>query len=77
MVKRLNIIVFLSLLLAQSGERGDPDFRRSTNIDVNKVRTTIFNFGITGRTGANPGEIPYEWPVNSGQHYIAMTALAV
>ena len=25
--------------------------------------------------GANPGEIPYAWPVNSGKHYIAMTAL--
>ncbi|HJL74077.1 MAG TPA: hypothetical protein QGF17_01975 [Candidatus Marinimicrobia bacterium] len=74
-------ISFLSLLFtmlwSQSNERGDPDYRRATNIDVNKIRATIFNFGITGRTWANPGEIPYEWPVNSGQHYIAMTALAV
>ena len=74
-------IFFISLLFtflwSQSDERGDPDYRRSTNIDVNKVRTTIFNFGITGRQSATPGEIPYEWPVNSGQMYIAMTALAV
>ncbi|MBC8344657.1 MAG: hypothetical protein H8E56_00195, partial [Candidatus Marinimicrobia bacterium] len=78
MVKRLlTLLIFTAFIFPQSEERGDPDYRRSTNIDVNKVRTTIFNFGITGRTGANPGEIPYEWPVNSNQHYIAMTALAV
>lgn len=58
-------------------ERGDPNFRRKTDIDGNKVRTSVFNFGLTGRTGANPGEIPYEWPINSGKHYIALTALFV
>ena len=67
----------LSSVMSQSKERGNPNFRRSTNIDINKIRATIFNFGVTGRTGTNPGEIPYEWPVNSGQKYIAMTALAV
>lgn len=86
MKKLLSIIAILcSLMLAQfeagehvpSDERGDPNYRRTTNEDVNKVRTSIFNYGITGRTGANVGEIPYEWPVNSGQHYIAMTALSV
>jgi len=69
-----------ALLTAQhvpSDERGDPDFRRKTDIDGNKVRTTIFNFGLTGRTGAVPGEIPYEWPINTGRHYIALTALFV
>ncbi|UCD38399.1 MAG: hypothetical protein JSW54_02670, partial [Fidelibacterota bacterium] len=58
-------------------ERGDPNFRRQTDIDGNKVRTSIFNFGLTGRTGALPGEIPYEWPINTGKHYIALTALFV
>jgi len=78
MVRHISFISLLfTLLWSQSDERGDPDYRRSTNIDVNKVRTTIFNFGITGRQSATPGEIPYEWPVNSGQMYIAMTALAV
>ena len=72
-----SIFLLLTFLWSQSDERGDPDYRRSTNIDVNKVRTTIFNYGITGRQSATPGEIPYEWPVNSGQMYIAMTALAV
>ncbi len=59
-----------------SDERGDPNYRRTTNEDVNKVRTSVFNYGITGRTGANVGEIPYEWPVNSGRMYLAMTALS-
>ncbi len=58
-------------------ERGNPNFRRQTDIDGNKVRTSIFNFGLTGRTGAVPGEIPYEWPINTGKHYIALTALFV
>lgn len=60
-----------------STERGDPNFRRQTDIDGNKVRTSIFNFGLTGRTGAVPGEIPYEWPINTGHHYIALTGLFV
>jgi len=78
MVRFISFICLLfTFLWSQSDERGDPDYRRSTNIDVNKVRTTIFNYGITGRQSATPGEIPYEWPVNSGQMYIAMTALAV
>lgn len=60
-----------------SDERGDPNYRRQTDIDGNKVRTSIFNFGLTGRTGAVPGEIPYEWPINTGKHYIALTGLFV
>ena len=58
-------------------ERGNPDFRRWTNIDVNKVRTSIMNYGISGRAGSIPAHVPYEWPVNSGQMYIALAALAV
>ena len=60
-----------------SDERGDPNYRRDTNIDVNRVRATVFNYGVTGRTGADPSQYPFEWPVNSGKMYIAMTALAV
>ncbi len=60
-----------------SKERGDPRFRRKTNIDANLVRTTIFNFGLTGRTGVVPGEIPYEWPKNTGQDYIALTGIFI
>jgi hypothetical protein len=47
--------------------------RRQTNLDANNLRTTVFNFGQTGRTGAVPGEIPYEWPKNTRRNYIALT----
>ena len=77
MVKKSYIFFLWSFLYCQSDERGDPDFRRWTNIDVNKVRTSILNWGISGRAGAIPAHIPYEWPVNSGQMYIAMAALSV
>ena len=80
------LICITGLILAQyeaqehvpSDERGDPNYRRMTNIDVNLVRTSIFNYGVTGRPGTDsPLYVPYEWPVNSGQHYIAMTSLCV
>ena len=58
-------------------KRGNPDFRRWTNIDVNKVRTSIMNYGISGRAGSIPAHVPYEWPVNSGQMYIALAFSAV
>ena len=35
------------------------------------------NYGISGRAGSIPAHVPYEWPVNSGQMYIALAALAV
>ena len=77
----VTLFVFLITgLFAQhvpSDERGDPNFRRDTNIDANQVRATVLNFGITGRISADPSQYPYEWPVNSGKMYIAMTALAV
>ncbi len=47
--------------------------RRQTNLDANNLRTTIFNFGQSGRTGAVAGEIPYEWPKNTRRNYIALT----
>jgi hypothetical protein len=61
-----------------SSERGDPNYRREANIDINKVGVSIFNYGITGRpSGGNPSWLTYEWPMNSGKRYIAMTALSV
>lgn len=76
----LTIAIITSSISAQhipTTERGDPNYRRQTDIDGNKVRTSIFNFGLTGRTGAVPGEIPYEWPINTGHYYIALTGLFV
>ena len=58
-----------------SEERVDLFERRQTDLDANVVRTTVFNFGQTGRTGAGPDEIPYEWPRNTRRHYIALTGL--
>ena len=58
-----------------SNERVDLFDRRQTDLDANVVRTTVFNFGMTGRTSADPSEIPYEWPRNSRRHYIALTGL--
>lgn len=58
-------------------ERGDPFAREKSDIDGNNVRTSIFNTGMTGRTGAVPGEVPYEWPKNTRRHYIALTGLFV
>jgi len=83
------VVVFVSVLLGiyaggdlwaqhrPSKERGDPHFRRKTNIDGNLVRTTVFNFGLTGRTGVVPDEIPYEWPKNTLKHYIALTGIFI
>ncbi|MDA0986833.1 MAG: hypothetical protein O3A55_04455 [Bacteroidetes bacterium] len=60
-----------------SKERGDPTLRRKTNIDGNQLRTTIFNYGYAGRAGVVPDEVPFEWPKNTKQHYIALVALFV
>ena len=60
-----------------SNERVNLFQRRQTNLDANDLRTTVFNFGQTGRTAAVPGEIPYEWPKNTRRHYIALTGLFV
>ena len=32
-----------------STERGDPDWRADTKLEGNNIRTSIFNFGQTGR----------------------------
>ena len=63
-------------LFGQSDERGDPNFRRFTNIDVNKVRGSIHNWGSSGNSGVT-GSFFYEWPTNSGRGYIAYQALYV
>ncbi|MBA65772.1 MAG: hypothetical protein CMG55_08230 [Candidatus Marinimicrobia bacterium] len=66
---------FVSLLDAQSLERGDPNYRRETPIDVNKVRASIHNIGSSGGGGAYG--FHYEWPTNSDRRYIAYQALYV
>jgi len=61
-----------------SKERGDPRVRAQAQMEGNRVRTTIFNFAFTGRTGGEfPIDVqtPYEWPKNTGQVYLALTGL--
>lgn len=72
--------ILISGLVAQhnpSKERGDPNWRANTKLEGNNIRTSIFNFGQTGRTGAVPisVETPYEWPKNTGKVYLALTGL--
>jgi len=78
---KIALIVLISTYLSgqhvPSKERGDYNYRRQTDIDGNKVRTSIFNWGLTGRPVAGPQYIPYEWPKNSGHHYIACTGFWV
>jgi len=57
-------------------ERVDPTLRRRTEIDGNNVRTSVFNFAFSGRTGAGQG-VPYEWPKNTGRYYVALIGLFV
>ena len=45
-------------------------------MDGNNVRTSVFNFVFSGRTGAGQG-VPYEWPKNTNRVYIALVALFV
>src|SRR5690606_34364783 len=59
-------------------ERADPFARQKSDIDGNNIRASIFNTGMTGRTGGGrPDEIPYEWPKNTRRHYIALTGIFV
>ena len=60
---------------SQSKERGDPDYRRETPVDVNRVRASIHNIGSSGGGGAYG--FHYEWPTNSDRRYIAYQALYV
>ncbi len=79
-LRLIPFLIIAATLTAQhvpSKERGDANYRRQTNIDGNKVRTSIFNYGVTGRPTSGAQYVPYEWPKNSGQHYIAMTQIWV
>jgi hypothetical protein len=72
------LIVTVGSLLAQhvpSTDRGDPTYRRKSNLDGNNIRATVFNFGFSGRTAAVPDEYPYEWPKNTDREYVALVAI--
>ncbi|HZW38485.1 MAG TPA: hypothetical protein VFF33_04215 [Ignavibacteriaceae bacterium] len=63
-----------------SKERGDPKYRAKGQMEGNQIRTTIHNFGLTGRQGGGfpiSVQTPYEWPKNTGKVYLAMEGLWV
>ena len=63
--------------MSQSFERGDPNYRRVTNIDINRIRVSIQNYGSSGNDLSGPSVFFYEWPTNSGRGYIAYQGLYV
>ena len=77
MVKQSIFFLCVSFLFSQSIERGDPNFRRVTSIDVNKIRVSIQNYGSSGNDLSGPSVFFYEWPTNSGRGYIAYQGLYV
>ena len=77
MVKIFVQAFFLCSLFSQSTDRGDPNYRRVTNIDVNKIRVSIQNYGSSGNDLSGPSVFFYEWPTNSGRGYIAYQGLYV
>lgn len=90
MTKALKIlmILFISLMMTanvdaqyQPGkERGDPTKRAKGQMEGNKIRTTVFNFGMSGREGGQfpiSVQTPYEWPKNTGHVYLAMLGIFV
>lgn len=89
-MKFLKLLSLLSALLvlpplasfAQNGphvpskERVKFEEIRQTDVDANLVRTSVFNYGLTGRLTANPQQIPWEWPKNSRQRYLAASVVS-
>ena len=75
----LCLMVVMPELSAQhvpSKERVDLSLRRRTEIDGNNVRTSVFNFCFSGRTGSGQG-VPYEWPKNTNRYYVALVGLFI
>ena len=71
-------VVIMNVIFAYepSDHRGDPTYRRKTEIDGNLVRASIFNFGFAGREGGSqPTHVPFEWPKNTKQEYLAIAAV--
>jgi hypothetical protein len=48
-------------------------------MEGNQIRTTVFNYGMTGREAGVPiyEQTPYEWPKNTGQVYLAVAGILV
>jgi len=82
------LIIIISMLTAVNidaqykpgTERGDATKRTKGQMEGNQIRTTVFNFGMTGRESGNfpiSVQTPYEWPKNTGYVYLAMEGIFV
>ncbi len=78
------ILLSASTTFSQShvpgNERGDVNSRTHSQLQANNVKTTIHNFGFTGRTGGQfpiDVETPYEWYKNTGQVYMALNSIFI
>ena len=72
------LLVTMTIAYESSDHRGNPTYRRKTEIDGNLIRASIFNFGFAGReSGSSPDHIPFEWPKNTQQEYMAIVAAFV
>ena len=58
-----------------SDNRGDPIFRRRSNLDGNNVRVTVHNFGVNGNEGNEPGQWGFEWPKNTNRTHIYFVSI--
>ncbi len=85
-ITKITLFLLLSFSIASFAqyvpgkERGDSGKRTKGQLEGNRIRTTIHNFGFTGRTGGEfpiNVQTPYEWPKNTGQVYLALTAIFV
>ena len=90
-IRTLNLLILILIfsliagLSAQqqhipSTERADASKRRQAQMEGNKIRTSIFNHGQTGREGGEfpiNVQTPYEWPKNTGKVYLALTGIFV
>ncbi|MBU1872444.1 hypothetical protein KJ688_01760 [bacterium] len=72
------LLITMTVAYESSDHRGDPNYQRKTEIDGNLIRASIFNYAFAGRTGGNePTHIPFEWPKNTRQEYMAIVAAFV
>ncbi len=82
----VSLLVWIILSVSVNGQvithkpsdfRGDPNYRRNSNLDGNNIRATIFNSGYSGDPGPGnrPDYIEYEWPKNTNRIYIALISI--
>lgn len=77
----LSIFLGFQIAAAQRSEhipsdnRGDPLFRRRSNLDGNNVRVTVHNYGFCGSIGSEPDQWEFEWPKNTNREHINLLAI--